>query len=72
MNMELMTPVTDKMLLENLVDEKNREIARLKKELESRPAPMSKDQVGRHLIQCQNIDEVVDLLMKLGLVKKFE
>lgn len=68
-NMEMLLPVTDKMLLENLIDEKNREIERLKKELKARPEPL--DEIGwmSTIGNCDNVQEVYDEMVRLGFLK---
>ena len=69
MNMELGIQLTDSAILENLIDEKNREINRLRIELARRPKIMDEHEWFEHFGSCDYITECMDKMVELGYVK---
>jgi hypothetical protein len=68
-NLELAVPITDKMILENLIDEKNREIEKLKNDIAKLPKLLTAMERIEHFWNCGNISETIDKMEELGYVK---
>ena len=70
--MEMPLPETERMKLEKLIDEKDREINELKLKLKNSPKPLTEDEWGEHFSGCQDIGETFDMMIKFGFISDEE